>query len=239
MIPKIVFEDDLMVVIDKPAGMVTNNAESVKEETVQGWFSHKLQSTNDNDTEFLNKGGVVHRLDKDTSGLLVLAKTPDAYTALKQQFLERTTVKKYESLVHGDFKEMSGEISTPIERHPQDRKRFYVGTDLSRTAITEWKVINKYEKRDINIEVFTQLELTPHTGRTHQLRVHMQYLHHPIVSDPIYGYKKSWEEDLTWCPRLFLHAKYLKIRHPGSGEYREFQAPLPLDLAQALNKLVD
>lgn len=244
----IIFEDEWMCVIEKPAGMVTNNAESVKEETVQGWFSAKHQIQNSNNQinnnnlefsnlnlEFINKGGVVHRLDKDTSGILVLAKTVEAYEGLKKQFMERTTRKEYTALVHGEFKEETGELSTPIERNPVDKKKFYVGKDLSRMAITEWRALGSYQLPGNSYQL---MELLPHTGRTHQLRVHMQYLHHPIVSDPIYGYRKTWEEDLQWCPRLFLHAGKLKICHPITKEPMEFKAELPNDLATALQKLV-
>lgn len=233
----IIFEDKWIAVIDKPAGVVVNKAESVTGETIQEWFSNKYSMLRYQDTgEFFKKGGVVHRLDKDTSGLLVLAKTEEAYDKLKIQFLERTTQKKYTALVHGLLDEESGEISTPIERNPIDKKKFTVGTDLSKMAITEWKVLNQYS---VPVNQYSLMELMPHTGRTHQLRVHMKYLHHPMVSDPIYGDKKTWKQDLEWCPRLFLHAQYLKITHPMSGETHEFTSQLPLDLVNALEKLVD
>lgn len=217
--PKIIFEDESLVVIDKPSGMVVNKARTVKEQTVQEWFG-----IGEGEGEFYDKGGIVHRLDKDTSGVMVLAKTPQAYEALKQQFLERKTVKKYLALVHGEFKETKGLINTPIERFGQ---KFYVGKDLSRTAITEWQVIKKIGEN-------TLVELTPHTGRTHQLRVHMRHLGHPIVSDPLYGDRKTWKKDLQICPRLFLHAKYLEFTHPVTGERVHFESELPEKLTNVL-----
>lgn len=233
--PKIIFEDECLVVIDKSTGMVSNDADSVKEETVQGWFTKKYSvfSTQYSvDSEFLQKGGLVHRLDKDTSGVMVLAKTEEAYEALKLQFLERKTIKKYVALVHGEMSEASGIISAPIDRHPKDRKKFTISDNLSRTAITEWKVLKQYSVFGIQ---YSFLELTPHTGRTHQLRVHLQSISHPIVSDPIYGWAKKIKDDLKWCPRLFLHAKYLEFTHPISGERVNFEAPLPEDLSQVIH----
>lgn len=227
--PNIVFEDDLLVVIAKPYGIVVNNADSAPVETIQKWFTEKY-GIPDGTSEFLQKGGVVHRLDKDTSGVMVLAKTEKAYLMLKQQFLERQTLKKYLALVHGVMGEDKGLITAPIERHPKDRHKFTVGGDLARSSITEWKVEQKFNE-------FTLLELTPHTGRTHQLRVHLQHIHHPIVSDPIYGFQKRVGDDLAICPRLFLHAKYLEFTHP-SGERVHFEVPLPEELAQVLQNLL-
>jgi 23S rRNA pseudouridine1911/1915/1917 synthase len=234
MEPRIILEDEQLMVIDKPAGMIVNDAESNRElMTVQKWFSSRISGSGD--SEFYKKGGVVHRLDKDTSGVMVLAKTEGAYIELKQQFLERKTVKKYIALVHGKFTEKSGEISLPLERNPRDRHRFVVGGDPARTAITEWKVT---EERSLNDESYSLMELWPHTGRTHQLRVHMQHLHHPIVADPIYGFRKTWELDLEWCPRLFLHAKYLEFYHPGTEEKVKIEAALPKELQQAWEYLI-
>ena len=237
---KILFEDESICVIDKPYGVIVNNAESVKSVTIQTWFSEKYNIP-PGDTEFLQKGGIVHRLDKDTSGVMVLVKNEESYEKLKAQFLERKTVKKYTALVHGGFRDPEGVISQPIIRHPKDRHRFTTekGGDLSRTAITHWKVVRTGLRPAFRGEQpFTLLELVPHTGRTHQLRVHLQYMHHPIVSDPIYGFKKTWKEDLTWCPRLFLHAKYLEFTHPATDERVKFESELPNELEQVVASLV-
>jgi len=240
---KILFEDESICVIDKPYGVIVNNAESVKSVTIQTWFSEKYNIP-PGDTEFLQKGGIVHRLDKDTSGVMVLVKNEESYEKLKAQFLERKTVKKYTALVHGGFRDPEGVISQPIIRHPKDRHRFTTekGGDLSRTAITHWKVIKQYSvptsSRFASSAQYSLLELVPHTGRTHQLRVHLQYMHHPIVSDPIYGFKKTWKEDLTWCPRLFLHAKYLEFTHPATDERVKFESELPNELEQVVASLV-
>jgi 23S rRNA pseudouridine1911/1915/1917 synthase len=231
--PKIIFEDEWIVVVDKPAGMVVNNSQTNKEITVQDWFANKydLDFSMYKNTEFGQKGGVVHRLDKETSGLLVLAKTPEAYEKLKLQFLERKTVKKYKALVHGIISPEEGIISLPIERHPKAWGKFTIGKDLSRTAITEWSLIEKYKD-------YSLLDLRPMTGRTHQIRVHLKYLGHPIVSDPLYVGDKVIKTDLGMCPRMFLHAYSLQLKHPVSGEEIKWEIKLPVDLEQTLQKLV-
>lgn len=230
MIPTILYEDESLVVIDKPYGVVVNRAETTKGDTIQDWFVSKY-AIPEGDSEFTQKGGIVHRLDKDTSGVMVLAKTEAAYNFLKKQFLERKTQKHYQALVHGVPKQESGLISAPIERHPKARFKFAVGKDLSRMAITEWKIVQKFKD-------FALLDLAPHTGRTHQLRVHLQHMSHPIVSDPIYGWQKQLADDLAVCPRLFLHAVSLQLVHPVSGEKQTFTSSLPEQLQAVLQTLV-
>lgn len=227
---EIIFENVQVCVISKPAGVITNIAETSGDDTVQHWLKDKIPNLEAYmDQEFGQKGGIVHRLDKDTSGVMILAKTPEAYEALKLQFLERTTQKTYIALVHGVFKEKEGILSAPVERHSKNKHKFAVGTNLSRMAVTEWKVAREYKD-------YTLMTLSPHTGRTHQLRVHMKHLNHPIVSDPIYG-GKGYRDDVKWCPRLFLHAKELQITIPGEHEKRTFESEMPLDLKTALDTL--
>jgi 23S rRNA pseudouridine1911/1915/1917 synthase len=234
--PKIIFQDEDLVVIEKPYGVVVNKAQSVQEETIQSWHESHIKSDGINtSSEFWQKGGVVHRLDRETSGVMILANTEASYNFLKQQFLERKTVKRYQALVHGVFKETEGTIAAPIERHPKNRHKFTIGTDLSRTSITDWKVLQSYKIQDFT---FSLVELTPHTGRTHQLRVHMQSIQHPIVSDPIYGWQKHTAEDLDICPRLFLHAVYLEFDHP-NGKRVSFQSDLPDELQKVLESLAN
>jgi len=227
MEPSVVYEDDQILVINKPSGMVSNKSQTIQEDTVQDWFSRKYNIVESPDSEFLQKQGLVHRLDRDTSGAMVLAKTEEAYNGLKQQFLERKTVKKYLALVHGEFKEQSGLITATIERHPKDRHKFTVGGDLAKASITEWIVLQQFTD-------MTLLELIPHTGRTHQLRVHLQHINHPIVSDPIYGFQKRIKDDLAISPRLFLHAKYLEFQHPSTAFRVHFDVDLPEELQQVL-----
>ncbi len=204
MIPQVVFEDDSILVVDKPAGLVVNRAETQKEETLEDWAADKF---------------IVHRLDKDTSGLLIIAKTTEALENLQSQFKNRGVTKKYLALVHGVLEPEEGTINAPIERSPFNRKHFGVFPG-GRAAETGYKTI-------CHAGEFSLLEVTPKTGRTHQIRVHLKYLGHPIVSDPIYGGRKNFQADKKFCPRLFLHAAYLKFNHPATGQVREFSCPLP------------
>jgi 23S rRNA pseudouridine1911/1915/1917 synthase len=234
---KVVFEDEHLVVVDKPAGMIVNNALSVKEPTVQDWLKPKLVVGNLQlvNNEFVNKGGVVHRLDKDTSGLIVLAKTEESYFGLKEQFLARKVKKTYVALVNGRMMEESGTVAKPIERHTKNKFKFSVSDNLARMAITHWKVLQQYKKDD---NEYCFLELSPLTGRTHQLRVHMQHLGHPIVSDPIYGFRKNIKKELQLCPRLFLHAKSLEFVHPITGATIRLSANLPKELSDCLDNFL-
>lgn len=226
MEPEILIEDASVVVINKPSGMVVNNALSTKDVTVQQWFERKLQIPNPKaQSEFWDKGGVVHRLDKDTSGVMILAKTPIAYERLKTQFVERKVKKEYVALVHGIMQEKKGIIAVPIDRHPVIKTKFAVSDNLSRMAITEWFVKREWKN-------YSLLELKPLTGRTHQLRVHLQHLGHPIVSDRIYGSKKQLRRDMAWCPRLFLHARKLEI------DGMTYEAAMPEVLQRVLDCLV-
>lgn len=234
MVPEIVYEDRSVCVIDKPSGMVVNDSLTVKsEQTVQAWFKDRRSS---GEGEYEQKGGVVHRLDKDTSGLMILAKTAADYEELKKQFMERKVNKTYTALVHGEVIPEEKLVSLPVSRHPGNPKMFAVTDDKARTAITRWQVSGRYRNPKTG-EKFSLLQLFPLTGRTHQLRVHLQHFHYPIVGDRIYGYRKSWFRDLDFCPRLFLHAGQLEIIHPASGEKFMWKRGLPLELETALKKL--
>jgi len=233
--PEIIYEDGEMVVINKPAGMVVNDSKTSGTETVQAWFAAEyLGNSDQGGTEFGQKGGVVHRLDKETSGVLVLARNAGAYERLKQQFLERETKKQYWALVHGIMKEKTGILSKPIVRNPKSWGKFTVGEELSRTAVTEWRVKDEFSQPDKVSEV----DLLPLTGRTHQLRVHLQFLGHPIVGDNLYLGKRRLEADRGWCPRMCLHASRLEIKHPTDNRTMEFTAVLPADLEEIRAKLV-
>jgi len=226
--PRILYEDEDICVIDKPSGMVVNKSNSTHEITIQEWFENKLEYKELN-TEFIQKGGVVHRLDKDASGALILAKNDSAYEGLKKQFMNRETEKIYLVMVHGQMKEKEGIIATPVERNPNKKMRFFVGTDLSKTGITSWKVLAQ------NID-YSFLEVKIMTGRTHQIRVHMKHLGHPVVADPLYGFAKRWQGDLEFCPRLFLHAYKLSLVHPVNLKWLTFTAELPEELRKTYEK---
>lgn len=195
---KVLFEDAWIKIIDKPSGVVSESL-----------------------------GRVAHRLDKDTSGVIVLAKTDEAYDKLKKQFEERKVKKVYLALVHALPAGRQGIITEPIMRNPKIGNRFVVDAS-GRSAITEWKIIKKFDK-------YSLLEVRPMTGRTHQIRVHMKHLGHPVVSDHLYG-GKQYKEDIKWCPRLFLHAKSLEFTHPGTGERVTFESELPKELERVLHR---
>lgn len=225
--PKIIFEDNNLLVIDKPAGVVVNRAETTtKVETIQDWAEERIGEFGEVG-EFRDRGGIVHRLDKDTSGILIIAKTSEAFENLKNQFKNRTTVKKYLALVHGKVEPAQGAINAPIERNPFNRKHFGVFPG-GREAVTQYQTYRTYKS-------YTLLEVTPKTGRTHQIRVHLKYINYPVVADPIYGGRKNSQQDSKWCPRLFLHATQLQIKHPQTGKLMNFQSSLPSELATVLN----
>ena len=209
---KVIYEDDDILAIDKPAHIETI-VSSNKDKTIEDIFGVKNVTGH----------GIVHRLDKDTSGVMVLAKTEAAAAALRKQFEERKVTKQYIALVHGEMKESRGLITTPVQRYPKDQFR---------SAITEWKVVRTCS---IINNQYSILELSPHTGRTHQLRKHLKSIGHPIVSDPIYGFRKKLKSDLSWCPRLFLHAQFISFLHPTTGEQMEHVAPLPSDLRRVIH----
>lgn len=232
MKPKILYEDEHLLVIDKPAGWVVNAAQSVKTETVQDWIvrNFKFQISNDQ----LRRSGIVHRIDKETSGVLVIAKTPEVFENLQQQFKERKVEKTYVALVHGGVLPKEGVINAPVGRLPWNRERFGVLAG-GRPAETSYRVIANYV---LHTTSYTLLELSPKTGRTHQLRVHLKSIGHPIVGDEFYAGRKTAREDRKWCPRLFLHAKSISFAHPVSGEKVNVVSELPEDLQKALAQLI-
>ncbi len=256
----VIYEDSDLIVIDKPAGMVVNKAESVKEETVQEWAGKKLKvprggevppslpagrqvprGEKARDTRgtfysrntFYERAGVVHRLDKETSGILLIAKTEDAFEKLQAQFKNREVSKKYVTLVHGELKD-KGEIKASVGRLPWNKERFGVLAG-GREALTSYKSLKSF--KSFKREILTLLEVTPHTGRTHQIRIHLKYIGHPVVSDPFYAGRKVYRKDIKFCPRLFLHAAYIKFRQPKTNLLVEFESKLPRDLEKVLEKL--
>lgn len=219
MIP-VVFEDGLILVLDKPAGMTVNRAESTRnQETVEDLLP----------VSSLPRRGIVHRLDKDTSGLLLVAKTAAALTHLQKQFKDRLVKKTYLAMVHGRVEPTSGRINLPVGRNPLKRQRFTVLIG-GRQAVSDYRVIKAYPD-------YSWLEVYPKTGRTHQIRVQFKHLNHPLVSDSLYLGDKRLKQDRRWCPRLFLHSHKLSFTHPASGAIINLEAKLPDELKQALEKI--
>ena len=251
MNPKVLYEDDYFLVIDKPAGVVVNRAESVKEETVQDWVKKLMNFTNpanlaDGENEdFIARDGIVHRLDKETSGLLLIAKTPRVFANLQEQFKNRQVKKKYIALVHGMVRNDHGVIKNDLGRLPWNRERFGL-LGNGKYAETEYKAIKrlsveateemkrKHPGQDYG---FTLLEVSPKTGRTHQIRVHLKSIGHPVVSDELYAGRKTAREDRRWCKRMFLHACLIEFLHTETGESVRIECALPDDLKEAVRGL--
>jgi 23S rRNA pseudouridine1911/1915/1917 synthase len=237
----ILYEDADILVVNKPAGMVVHPAAGHPSGTLVNAVLHHCPDLGGVGGE--KRPGIVHRLDRDTSGVMVVAKHDRALAALQKQFKQRAVVKQYVALVEGRLKNDQGEIDAPIGRHPTDRKRQAVlpqddsHAHHSRDAVTEYTVIARYSVavRDAQGHGnFTLLHAHPITGRTHQIRVHLAWHGHPIVGDPIYGLRTQ----RLHAPRLCLHAQSLRLRLPSSGEEVEFAAPMPPDLAEFLQTLV-
>lgn len=245
---KVVYEDDDLLVIDKPAGVVVNRAESVKGETIQDWMENnnsgffKICSVNlsqltDEERVFCQRSGIVHRIDKETSGLLIIAKNAKSFIQLQKQFKDRIVHKKYTTLTHGKIVPDAGEVNAPVGRLPWNRERFGVFAG-GREAQSEYKVVNYYKKTEKGkTEDFTLVEVFPRTGRTHQIRVHLKYIRYPIAADEFYAGRKTARKDRIWCPRLFLHAGYLQFLQPTSTKSIEVRSELPEDLQKVIERL--
>ncbi len=210
----IVYEDDDLLVVNKPKGMVVHPAAGNPDKTlVNALLYHCGDSLSG--INGVIRPGIVHRIDKDTSGLLIVAKNDAAHGFLAEQIKEHSFSREYEAVVYGNIKEDTGTVNAPIGRHPTDRKKMTVTEKNSRFAITRWRVIRRYGE-------FTHLRLILETGRTHQIRVHMAHIGHGVVGDPVYGPKKEIQRLGGQC----LHAKYIKFVHP-NGQTLEFESELP------------
>ncbi|WP_432354906.1 RluA family pseudouridine synthase [Sporosarcina sp. A2] len=218
----VVYEDSDVLVVNKPSGMVVHPAPGhTKGTLVNGLMFHC------NDLSGINgimRPGIVHRIDKDTSGLLMVAKNDNAHTSLVNQLVEKSVTRVYTALVHGHIPHDNGTIDAPIGRNQKDRQSMSV-ENQGKHAVTHFKVLERFGD-------FTLVECRLETGRTHQIRVHMKYIGHPLAGDPKYGPKKTIEYD-----GQVLHAGTLGFVHPVTKEYMEFTTPLPEDFKQLLNEL--
>ena len=230
--PKVIFEDETLLVVDKPSGFITNDAESTTNQpTVQGWLIAENKSPIARDLEL--RSGIVHRLDKETSGLLIVAKTREAFGGLQAQFKDRKVTKTYTALAHGKVNPKDGEIIATVGRLPWRRDRFGV-LPGGREAATGYKTLANYTK---DKDEYSLLELYPKTGRTHQIRIHLKHIGHPIVGDQFYAGRKTARKDRKWCPRLFLHASEITFFHPATGKSVTLKSPLADDLREVLSTL--
>ncbi len=220
----ILFEDEDLIVIDKPAGLVVHPGAGNEDGTLVNALLHHCSTLSGIGGK--ERPGIVHRLDKETSGCLVVAKNDTAHRELSKQFAARTLKKIYLALVAGQLKKNSGTIDAPIARHPVHRQRMSVSrTSRGRSAMTEYRVVRA------GLEM-SMVECALHSGRTHQIRVHLHHLGNPVLGDKLYAAKTA-----KGFPRQMLHAWRLGFTHPRSGEWKEFEAPLPADFAAALARL--
>ena len=227
---KIIFEDKNILLLNKPSGVVMNRANTTKKPTIQDWLEKYLKLK---DEGIGGRAGIVHRLDKGTSGIIIVAKTTKAFENIQRQFKERKVEKSYQCLVHGKIEIKKGQIKAPVGRLPWNRERFGV-LPGGRSAETNYEVISYYKN---DKDIFSLVNVFPRTGRTHQIRIHMKYLGYPLVADEFYAGRKTSRKDKAWCPRLFLHAKSISFVHPNTNKKLVFQANLPDDLGKVLQKL--
>jgi 23S rRNA pseudouridine1911/1915/1917 synthase len=239
----VVYEDSDLMVINKPAGLVVHPGAGNFHGTLinaVAWHLRNLPAFDPNDPEV----GLVHRIDKDTSGLLVIAKTPEAKTKLGVQFFNKTTHRSYNALVWGNFQEEEGRIEGNITRDPKDRLRMTVcspESGIGKPAVTHYRVLERFG-------YVTLVECILETGRTHQIRVHMKHIGHPLFGDERYGgteilrgnrsttYKAFIQNCFKLCPRQALHARTLGFVHPKTGKQMDFTSNLPLDMQQLIEK---
>ncbi len=221
----VVFEDEHVIVVNKPVGMVVHPAPGHPDGTlVNALLYHCGSSLSGINGEL--RPGIVHRIDRDTSGLIAVAKNDKAHLALAQQLQDHTMARTYAAVAVGGFKEDAGTVDAPIGRHPIDRKKMAIDRKNGREAVTHWSVLERYNGH-------TMVECRLETGRTHQIRVHMASLGHPLLGDVVYGAKKPWPGLAGQC----LHAKKLKFVHPATGQPVELECPLPDWFEATLEKL--
>lgn len=226
---KVIYEDDDILVVDKPSGLTVNISETTKGDTLQDWLEKQNKQSLRFEDLRVERSGIVHRIDKETSGILLIAKNTQAFEDLQKQFKEREVKKTYVALVHGKILG-DGEVRVPVGRLPWSRKRFGVLAG-GREAITKFKV---QASKFVNNEQMTLLELYPETGRTHQIRVHMKYLNHPLFADELYAGRKTARNDRKILPRLFLHASKISFTHPTTGKRVSFESKLPDELLKII-----
>lgn len=221
----IVYEDEELLVVDKPCGMVVHPAPGNYSGTLVNALMHHcgdaLSSING-----VIRPGIVHRIDKNTSGLLMVAKTDYAHGELSRQLSEHSITRRYKAIVYNNIKEDEGTVDRPIGRDPKNRLRNAVTDVNSRRAVTHYRVLERFGK-------FTLIEAALETGRTHQIRVHMSYIKHPLLGDELYGSVSN----KYGAKRQMLHAGVLGFIHPGTDEYMEFKSPLPRDFQEVLERL--
>ncbi len=245
----IIWQDEHLLVLDKPPYISVNPSETEKDETLVGLVSSELGIP-------LERAGIIHRLDKNTSGVLLVAKDLETLEKMQAQFKSREVHKEYVALVHGNVDSLTGTIDAPIDRNPVNRERFTV-VGGGRESVTDFRVEKRFSLSMERIEEmvddmkkkervffeneatkYTFVRLFPKTGRTHQIRVHLKYINHPIVGDEVYVGRKLGRFDHRWCKRQFLHAAKISFKHPITDKDMTFESALAEDLVTSLNFLI-
>ena len=219
---EIVYEDEYVAVVNKPSGLAVHPANTLREPTLVHGLMYQIKDLSG--IGGVLRPGIVHRIDKDTSGLLMVAKNDLAHESLVKQLKDKTVTRRYVALVYGNFDHTIGKIDAPIGRDPNGRLRMAVVED-GKNAVTHFRILERFDG-------FSLIECRLETGRTHQIRVHMAYIGHPLVGDPLYGPKKIIGEN-----GQYLHAQVLGFNHPKTNEYLEFNAPLPDYFEEKLKEL--
>ncbi len=222
---KIIYEDDNLLVLNKPSGLVVNISQTSPENTVQGWVSEKYSGLFEGDDEFSRRNGLVHRLDKETSGIILFAKDLESFENLQEQFKNRTVKKEYLALVFGEVGEQKIQINAPLGRNPKSRTKMAVLENgrPSVTMVERVKVLKDAEIKTTLIKAF------PETGRTHQIRVHMAAYNHPILGDDLYAGRRRSMISRDKYGRLMLHAHKIAFKHPKTGEELMLESEVPSD----------
>ncbi len=233
---KKLFDDEAVMVLDKPAGVVVNKAQTVPGETIQDWFVDNygeiLEMYRDDDV-FMKRLGMVHRLDKETSGCLLWALEPKVLKDLMAQFKNREIEKEYIALLHGELRPAKGTMRLPITRDLDNRHKRTVSFE-GKQAQTSWQVVKRFAGEDYK---YSLVRVRPKTGRTHQIRVHMAHLGHPVVADSLYLNDKRYKNDSKKLDRQFLHAYKIGFRHPLSNEQIVVESKLSEKLKSFVDKL--
>lgn len=221
---QIIFEDDNILVIDKPAGVVVNSVESYKGLTLQDLIKEKINVAKVlEDSEFRQRSGIVHRIDKETSGIVLVAKNETAFLHLKNQFLRRTIEKEYKAVVCGKVEFENIEINAPIGRNPNNFIKMAIVSD-GKQSLT---LVTRESERVFGEYTYTSVTVYPKTGRTHQIRVHLASIKHPVAGDPLYAGKSLYALSFEIFKRMMLHAYKISFQSPTSNEVVAFESPLP------------
>jgi len=232
----IVFEDESLIVINKPSGVVVNISDTTPSGTIQDEihrvYGEDLGGKAEVGSEFYNRAGIVHRLDKDTSGVMLVAKDEDSFLNLKNQFKDRVIEKEYQAVALGEMSDPIIEVDAPIARNPEHRTRMAI-VDKGRKAETRFEA---QEVVDFGDEKLSIVRCYPKTGRTHQIRVHLAALKNPVIADPIYMTRKQFEQFEPSFDRLMLHAFKIRFNHPKTNKELFYEAPLPKVFTEICSK---